>query len=166
MEKDQISIFVDDRYHSDEKASVSFLCERDTTKNLQDADFHNVTVLVCPENQYGMALEVDFTTVSTEEMKLMQSKQFSNSMLKEVTKSDMVSIFRQYMDIYDAVAYSEGKEQEQAMDTMVKIEKKLASKLLSVKNDVIQNLQKKQEKGNVKVNLKSKVKQEELSVER
>lgn len=166
MEKDQISIFVDDRYHSDEKASVSFLCERDTTKNLQNADYHNVTVLVCPENQYGMALEVDFNTVSTEEMKLMQSKPFSNSMLKEVTKSDMVSIFRQYMDIYDTVAYSEGKEQEQAMNKMVKIEKKLASKLLSVKNDVIQNLQKKQEKSNKKINLKSRMKYEELSINR
>ena len=166
MEKDRISIFVDDRYHSDEKASVSFLCERDSTKNLQDVNFHNVTILVCPESQYGMALEVDFNAVSTEEMKLMQSKSFSNSMLKEVAKSDMVSIFRQYMDIYDTVAYSEGKEQEQAMDIMVKIEKKLASKLLCVKNDVIQNLQKKQEKSSKKVNLKSKTKCEELSINR
>ena len=47
---------------------------------------------------------------------------------------------------------------------MLKIEKSLASKLLTANNDVLQNLQKKQEKNNLRLNLKPKVKQNSLKV--
>ena len=50
------------------------------------------------------------------------------------------------------------------MDKMLKIEKSLASKLLTANNDILQNLQKKQEKNNLRLNLKPKVKQNSLKV--